>query len=271
LRSSPVSESGSRWKTGGQDRLVIGNTAGTLSVLLQVDRLRIVIGGGESRSNLADFVDRTTLPWDRQVSLLVIPGWDEHHAAGALGLVSRGTADGIIVAGSNPRSPTWFTLADEARRNGIRARYLAGEHSLDITGGVSLRLEDAGSSDGEDQEGVTISLHYHDAEVLIVGAPRSAGGRWADVIQASQDTHVLISMRPPVDRAATSATVAVRSVPIWSTDLTATGAAYVANMTNGSRLTIRLQPEELCLPLGRLSAKREPPEPAAGPSDRAAR
>src|SRR5690606_34707542 len=63
-----------------RDQIVAGNTAGTLSVRLALDGTRIVIGGGDARAELADLVERSSLPWARSIHLLLVPASDTRHA-----------------------------------------------------------------------------------------------------------------------------------------------------------------------------------------------
>lgn len=243
---------------GDDDRLVIGNTAGTLSAVLQLHNTRIAIGGGNSYADLTDFVDRSTLPWKRQVGLLVIPGWDGRHVAGALGLVERGPVDGIAVIGTRGSEPEWGIMEEAARRSGASIRYLAGEHRLTIEDGVTFTFEASPSGDQTDTGAATITLNYHGAKFVFVDAATANEKAWNRVTNGVDTTRILVSLRSPAELAAQGARVAIRPVARRSSDLAVTGADYTGDLTTGSRLTIRLRPGEVRIPENRLSKAVHP-------------
>jgi hypothetical protein len=237
---------------GSDDRLVIGNTAGTLSAVLQVHDTRIAIGGGNSYADLTDFVDRSTLPWKRRIGLLVIPGWDSRHLAGALGLVERGPVDGIAVIGTRGSEQEWGIMETSARDSGAGIRYLAGEHRLTVEDGVTLSFDAAASGGQTDPGAATITLNYHGAKIVFVDATTSNQKVWNSV-RDNAGAQILVSLRSPADLAGTAARVTIRPVARRSSDLAASGAEYTGDLVSGSRLTIRLRPGELRIPENRLS------------------
>lgn len=251
---------------GTDDRLVIGNTAGTLSALLQVHDTRIAIGGGDSYADFTDLVDRSTLPWKRRIDLLVVPGWDSRNAAGALGLVERGPVGGIAVIGTKGSAPEWGNMEETARRSGATVRYLAGEHRLTLTDGVSLTFEAAGSTGRTDAGAATITLDYHGAKIVMVDAAASNDTLWKQIAERGDTTRILVSLRSPSGPAGQGAQVAIQPSARRSSDLTNAGAQFTSDLDSGSRLTIRLNPGEIRIPMNRLSKTATPsPEPAATP------
>ncbi len=249
---------------GSGDRLVIGNTAGTLSAVLQVHDTRIAIGGGNSYADLTDFVDRSTLPWKRRIGLLVIPGWDGRHLAGALGLVERGPVDGIAVIGTRGSEQEWAIMEESARHTGAGVRYLAGEHRLTIDDGVTLTFDAAAPGDQTDPGAATITLNYHGAKIVFVDATTSNQKIW-NAVRDDVGSQILVSLRSPADLAGKGARVAIRPVARRSSDLAVSGAEYTGDLVTGSRLTIRLRPGEVRIPENRLS-KAAGPQPTEKPS-----
>lgn len=248
---------------GDEDQLVIGNTSGTLSAVLQVYDTRIAIGGGNSYADLADFVDRSTLPWRRGIGLLVIPGWDTRHTAGALGLVERGMVDGIAVIGSSGSDSEWEILEKAAHHSGAKVRYLAGEHRLTVEDGVTITFVTAETG------ATTITLNYHGAKIVFVDATTSNDKIWNMVKEDGDSTQLLVALRTPPELAGQGARVAIRSAARRSSDLAVTGAEYTSDLDAGSRLTIRLRPGEVRIPAIRLSkaassntAEKSSPVPA---------
>ncbi len=242
---------------GSDDRLVIGNTAGTLSAVLQVHDTRIAIGGGNSYADLTDFVDRSTLPWKRRIGLLLIPGWDSRHLAGALGLVERGPVGGIAVIGTRGSEQEWGIMEESARRSGADIRYLAGEHRLTIEDGVSLTFEAVAPGDQTDPGAATITLNYHGAKIVFVDATTSNQKAWNSV-RDDAGTQILVSLRSPADLAGQGARVAIRPAARRSSDLAESGAEYTGDLVTGSRLAIRLRPGEVRIPENRLSKAASP-------------
>lgn len=245
---------------GNDDRLVIGNTSGTLSAVLQVHGTRIAIGGGNSYADLTDFVDRSTLPWKRRIALLVVPGWDSRHAAGALGLVERGPVDGIAVVGSRGSAPEWGIMEEAAHRSGVRVRYLAGEHRLTIVDGVTLTFEAAVADGHADPGAATMTLNYHGAKIVFVDATTSNEKVWRQVKDGADTTPILVALRSPAALSGQGTKVAIRPVARHSSELADMGADFTGDLVAGSRLTIRLRPGEVRIPAMRLS-KASTPDP----------
>lgn len=100
------------------DRIVVGGTGNTLSVVLLLNGKEIVIGGGSVPNDAVDLADRSTLPWQRPYELLLVPAWDTVHLPGALSLVERGAVRSVAVLGAPGNEPAWTILERQARRSG---------------------------------------------------------------------------------------------------------------------------------------------------------
>jgi hypothetical protein len=231
------------------DRVIAGNTAGTLSVLLEIDGQRILVGAGSTRSHAADFVGRSTRPWDRHIDLLILPGWDERHVTGAIGLLERHEVSGIAVLGLPGEDPLWTILERESQWRDVEIRFLDGDHRLALTPDATLTLL-AGEWHGSD--GALVRLDYHDTRIDIVDAERGIG----DLIQASRDesgdAHVSILSRSPREPVETGSTVVLRPLPFLTQEFQAIDGEFLGEIPRNHRLVIRLAPSELRIPLDTL-------------------
>lgn len=247
---------------GPGDRVVIGRTGDTLSVLVDAAGARIVIGGGNSRADLADLVGRSTLPWDRQVDLLVVPAWDERHVAGALGLVERGDVHGVAVLGLEDRGAAWTALQRAADETGTRVRYLDGRQALHAAPGLDLDF-DVGAGDGP-RAGLTAGVTFGGVRVAVIDAPAGARARWPSGPTRQERARVLVSLRALPEGGASGTLLAVRPAGERSSQLVAAGASYVAEVARGRRLTLRLGPDGVRLPLGAVTPAATPQPPSGG-------
>lgn len=105
------------------NRIAIGNTGKTLSTVVRDDGALIIIGGGTSRTDLADLVDRSTLPWHRRVDLLIL-GTNGDQALGALDLIQRDAVSCVLVTGIPESEPIWDLVEREAARQHVEVKYV---------------------------------------------------------------------------------------------------------------------------------------------------
>lgn len=239
-----------RWSLG--DRLVIGGTGQELSVLLEVAGQRVVIGGGSSRSDLVDFVDRSTLPWDRQIDLLVIPAWDERHLPGALELVERGRVRRLALLGLPGNEPAWTLLERAAQARQAAVSYIAEPERVTLTDPAWLMLHP--SSEGSEDPGVYVLVRLAEVQVAVVDAPRGSRGQWS----AIAGSHLLVALRPPPGDLSPVPLVA-RPVPRRTGDFVPIDAKYELTLDRGRRVTLRFTSHELRVPLDAVDRPWAPP------------
>lgn len=228
------------WSLG--DRLVIGGTGQELSVLLELDGRRIVIGGGSSRSDLVDFVDRSTLPWDRQIDLLIVPAWDEQHLPGALELVTRGRVRRLALLGLPGNEPAWTALERAAQRRGVAVTFIAEPHRVTLAESAWLTLHP--SSDGSEDPGVHVLIRLGEVQVAVVDAPRGNGGHWRAIARS----HLLVTLRQPPGELGPVPLLA-RPSPRRPSDFEPIEAQHEITLDRGRRVTLRFSDEELRIPL----------------------
>ncbi len=239
-----------RWSLG--ERLVIGGTSQELSVLLEIDGRRIVIGGGGSRSDLTDFLDRSTLPWDRQVDLLLVPAWDERHLPGALDLIERRPVRGIVLLGLPGSAPAWTLFERAAQARQITVRYIDVPQRVTLADRFWLELYPA--ADGSRVGGTRVLVHLGDVRVTVVDAPKDGRDQWA----AAADAHLLVAMRQPPAGLGPMPLVA-RPLPRRPSDFVPIDAAYELVLDRGRRATLRFTGHELRVPLADIAHREKAP------------
>ena len=248
----------------GGDRLSVGNTGDSLSSLIRVDGRTVVVGGSEWQDELTEFVDRSTLPWQRHVHLLVVPAAGDDLALGALALVERGDVRSVAVLGTPGEAPIWTRLERAARDQGIEHRYITGTQRIGLGEHQELLLA-AGSGADQDLRGYAVLLRYGDVRVLIIHGGETVAdsarawlpveGEIAAVVQLgagdeSPDQRAAVLLRPRPQR--------VRQVAEDPAQV-----RYVAEIDRGERLTVDLEPHRLRLPLDQLTPVAQS-TPAAG-------
>lgn len=229
-----------RWSLG--DRVVIGGTGTELSVLIEVSGRRVVVGGGSSRSDLVGLVDRSTLPWDRSVDLLLVPAWDARHLPGAIELVDRGHVAQVLVIGLPEDDQAWAVLERLARARGTAVSYRDEPGRVPLAGDISVTVfppREAGSS----SQGIRAVAELGRVRMALVDAPRNATTLW----QAATGAHLVVALRTPPDDF--GPTLLVRPVPRWATAFTSPPARYEIALDRGQRVTARFTGHEFRLPL----------------------
>jgi hypothetical protein len=227
------------------DRLIVGNTGGTLTTLIEVDRQRVLIGGGPSRSHSADLLGRSTRPWDNDVDLLIVPGWDEHHAVGALGLLERESVRSIAVAGLPGEAPVWTLLEREAQNLDVPVRFLSGGHTLNLSDSVALTT----SSLMNEADGLWVRLEHSGKRVDIVEAD-DAETAFPDPRELAQvNNHVMISTRNQAIPADMTPMLHIFPRPFWQQDFLESGSPHQSAIDRNEHIVMELDDQRMRLPL----------------------
>jgi hypothetical protein len=228
------------------DRLIVGNTGGSLSVLLEIGDERILVGAGPTRSHAADFVGRATRPWDGQIDLLVLPGWDDYHATGALGLMERRDVSGIVVVGLPGENPIWTLLEREAQRQDVPIRFIERAHQLGLVCDTELTLVDL-SEVG--QTGAWIRLEHQRARFDFVDAEEISSASPPSSVMQGSNEHIVVTMRSHEMPAQLTPVVAIRPQPFLSFEFSENDADFVANVPRNERVVVQLEDRQIRIPL----------------------
>ncbi|MDI3341922.1 MAG: hypothetical protein QJR03_15465 [Sphaerobacter sp.] len=240
-------------RLGQGDHLSVGNTGGSLSTLIRVSGKTIVVGGSASVDDLAEFVDRTTLPWQRHIHLLVVPA-DDELAMGALALVERGGVGAVAVLGLPGNDPVWTRLERAASDHGIEHRYLTGAHRVPLSDGSDLLL--AAPAPDDARGGARALLRHGQVRVRIAGPGASPDDHGVTgepataliqvlAVDAAPQSPVPVVVRPHAERAGTLAP----DPP---------AARFVTEIARGDRISISLERDTLRLPSDALRPVAQP-------------
>ncbi len=238
---------------GRSDQVVVGNTGGTLSGVIQVGGATIVVGGGNARSDLADLVGRATLPWNRHIDLMIIPGWDNQQPLGVLGLIERGGIDQILVAGQPASNPTWVAMQAAAASSAIPVNVFTGHQSVTVAPDISIDLFAGPPTSGATLEYAAITLRFHQTLLTFVDASSAGATSLGSLADPSPHAQVLVAMRA-LAAFPSDSDVVLQPQAAKSSDLSTLNAAYLGEIRTGQHLKIRLKPDEVRLPLSTLTA-----------------
>jgi hypothetical protein len=227
------------------DKIRVANTAGTLTTLVSFSDQRILIGAGGSRSHAADFIGRATRPWDREIDLLIIPGWDDQHVTGALGLLERRSVLGIAVVGIPDEDPIWTLLEREAEFRDVPLRYITRPSQLHLHGDSMVKLAE---TQGDD-EGMIVRVALNDKRIDVVDAqnPTEIRGPIDSFDQASE--HIVISTRSQLIPSTFAPTLAVVPDAFWAGDFEGFASPYQVSLARNQSVEIDVEDEALRLPL----------------------
>lgn len=226
------------------DRIVIGNTAGSLTVLIESGQQRVMIGAGPSRSHAADLTGRATRPWDRTIDLLILPGWDEHHVPGALGLLERRSIDSIAVVGLPGEDPAWTMLERAATASSIPLRYVSRPSSLDIADNSQLLVAELPGND----EGMWTRFSSDNLHVDVFDSNQMANAQIDARIARLIDDHVTVSMRTTAIPAGSKPSVAIVPQPHWQNEFIGMDAHFWSGIDRNESLVISLDGDEIRIP-----------------------
>ena len=240
--------------------LVIGNTAGTLSVVAQLGDVRVVVGGGSSRSDLVELVGRTAPPWRQRVDLLIVPAGDTRQITGAMQLIQDGDVRQLAVLGVAGAESIWTGLERVAAERGVVVRHVPGSAGVMLpSGDVDVQLVVA----DHDASGESISvviLSYRGAVITIVDGPPRAVEALNEAGKLPSDPDVVIAQRDGEGGALRGAAVVVRPEPARSIPASQVdGAAFTSELSRGERLIVTLDGDELRLPLDQMTPAASPP------------
>lgn len=230
------------------DQIVVGNTGTTLSSVIRVGGSIVVIGGGSTRTGLADLVGRSTVPWNRHVDLLILPGWDDQQSIGALGLLQRGGVRRLVVVGQPGTTAVWTALEQEAARDTIPLDVVSGENDVAISPDVELDLAGDQTGTSETAQFFLASLHYHDSMLSFIDASKDGVKAMSAANASVVRAHLLIAMRPPATLQARE-DVLLQPTEASAGDVTPENTSYAGEIRQGAHLVIHLRPEEIRLPL----------------------
>lgn len=243
------------WLTSTLDRgnrVVVGNTGKTLSMVVRSDDTFVVIGGGTSRTDLADLIDRSTLPWRRRISLLII-GTNSDQAMGAMSLLQRNGVDTVVVAGIPESEPIWDEIDRQAAQHHIPVKYLDRPTRIRITSSLTIDAVPIEATTGKGSTGTLVRLRAgHLRFAWVAGISKNskltAGDPMYDLrsnlfvnadggVTPSQATGAILSITPAAARAAS---------------LRAITSRFAAILDTGERLPIRYSGDELRMPHDRV-------------------
>jgi hypothetical protein len=233
------------------DRVVTGNAAGTLVVMIEVHGHRALVGAGPTRSHAADFVGRSTRPWDRHIDLLLLPGWDDRHVTGAIGLIERHEVSGIAVIGLPGTDPLWTLLEREAQWRGIEVRFLDGDHRLEIDRDAMYTL--VGLTESAGAGGALVRLDTGGKRIDVIDSDRNATLLIDRANDGAGSAHVSIMTRPIRQPATTGSTLTVRPEPFLGQEFQPVDSRFIADLARNDRVAMRLDEDSIRVPLDRVS------------------
>jgi hypothetical protein len=233
------------------DHLRIGNAAGTLTTLIEYSNQRVLVGAGGSRAHAADFVGRATQPWDREVDLLVIPGWDEHHVPGALGLLERRSVLGIAVVGLPDEDPLWTLLERESENQDVPLRYLdrPGQVLLGKDGALIL------SEVRGDEPGMIVRLETKGRRIDIIDARDAVRAEPPQDTMSVDNRHLVISTRSQHVPSVFSPELTVVPEAFWPGDFEEFSSPYRVSLARNENLTVTLSNESIRVPLDQVEIR----------------
>jgi hypothetical protein len=233
---------------GDNDEVIIGNTGGTLSSIIRVDNALIVFGGGNARSDLADLLGRATLPWRRQVDLLIIPGWDDQQAIGALGLLDRQDVKQIVILGQPSTETVWTVLYQKASSRAIPVNVASNRSHVDIAPDVRLELAAGDPLSSQPPAFALLTLRFHAVQLAFLDVSKDAIEALNSAGLRPARAHALVLTRAATGLT-TASTLRIQSPATRTSDFDLASSNYQRELGSGERMTIGLAPNELRLEL----------------------
>ena len=228
------------------ERVVIGNTGGTLTTMLELSGARILVGAGPSRSHAADLIGRSTRPWDRQIDLLVLPGWDHRHVPGALGLIERGVIDGIAVIGIPGDEPSWTILEREAEQRELPVIHLNRPAQVRLGDHSSLSFS---TSAGSSSDGAWIRLEHNGKLFDIVDSDESDSAEPDPRALPPGGEHIFINTRNQGSPEDPAPELLVMPAPHWQHDFGEIASPYSLAISRNEHEVITLTDDAFRLSL----------------------
>ena len=235
-------------KSGDGTRVVVGNTGGTLSSVIQLNDTLIVFGGGNARTDLADLVGRSTLPWRRHIDLLIVPGWDDQQALGALGLLERGDVAQIVLLGQPSTATVWSVFYQSASSHAVPVTVATGMNRVAIGPNIDLQLIAAAPSSGASDEYALMTLHFHDVNFSFLDASKAGMSAMSAANVQPERTHG-IALSRPVAGLSTKSVLLMRPPANRAADISDEAVTYSGEIGAGQHVAIRLSDDSLSLNL----------------------
>jgi hypothetical protein len=227
------------------ERVVVGNTGGTLTTLIELQEARILVGAGPSRSHSADLLGRTTRPWDRDIELLILPGWDDHHVSGALGLLERRTVNGIAIVGLPGAEPLWTILEREAESRGVELTYIDRASQLKVSSTSALLISPI---DGID-DGAWVRLDHQGKRIDVLDTGNVDLARPDRSSMQPGGEHVIVNTRGHRSPGAMKPPLLMTPRPYWQSDFAEISADKWAPVDRNEHVTLTLEADQIRLPL----------------------
>lgn len=227
------------------EQIVVGNTGGTLTTLINLNEARILVGAGPSRSHAADLIGRTTRPWDRDIDLLVLPGWDDHHVAGGLGLLERRAISGIAVIGLPGEEPSWTLLEREAERQDVPLVHLDRSSQLQVAEFTTLSFSEV----SQNRNGSWIKVAHHGKHIDIVDSADASTATPDPQALPSAAGHVLINTRGQSAPDGNSPDLLASPSPFWQQDFSEIASPYWVSIDRNEHVRLTLGPHEVRIPI----------------------
>jgi hypothetical protein len=234
-------------------QISIGNTAGSLSVLVELSEARLLVGAGPSRAHAADLIGRTTRPWDRQIDLLVLPGWDDQHVAGAMGLLERRSVSGIAILGLPDEHPTWTLLERDAEQRDVPIVYVDRPATLAIDSSTEIAF----SGISGESSGAWVRIQHEGKLIDIVDSDKALTALPVQFAIDAQNNHVVISTRDQMIPATLTPEVAIVPEPFWQSDFTDFQSDYRVTVDRNQHIQLSIQSDEIRIPLEKVTIRPE--------------
>lgn len=181
---------------GEGNRVVVGNTGGTLSSVIQLDNRLIVFGGGNARTDLADLFGRSTLPWRRHIDLLIVPGWDSQQALGAIGLLEHANVTQIIIVGQPSTETVWNVLLQSASSHAVPVTVTSGKNRIALGPDAEIQLFTSPTTATATSEYALMTLQYDQVQLAFLDASNAGLTALSASDADFSRTHLLVLTRP---------------------------------------------------------------------------
>lgn len=234
------------------NRIAIGNSGKTLSVVVRDEGALIVVGGGTSRTDLADLVDRSTLPWHRQVDLLIL-GTNGDQALGALDLIQRGGVSTVLVAGIPESEPVWDLVDHEAARHHVNVKYVDRAMRVHVTKKLTI---DSVPVDPNSEKGSAAALVRLRAGLLrftwVNGLSTDSRLTAGDPLYELRSNVLIDSDGGKIPALSINPELSIQPAAVRAGSVQTIPSRFTATLDSGDQLQLRFSENELRLPQDRV-------------------